>query len=179
MAAALYYKDTDGTYKPIPLVDAGSLNVNTLTSVDRASVHPAGTAFDVPQYQMGTGELQVFFNGILCVKGEQYTEDTDTTIKFTFDLPTDAEVCAVSTSSSDGSVAIQTVTSESRDSVLTAGTPFAVPQHVVASDLIKVYLNGLLCLQGEHFIEQSATAIAFTSDIPADMPITVTVTTVS
>lgn len=100
MAAALYYKDADGTYKPIPLVDAGSLNVNTLTSVDRASVHPAGT-------------------------------------------------------------------------------PFAVPQHVVASDLIKVYLNGLLCLQGEHYVEQSATAITFTSDIPADMPITVTVTTVS
>ena len=179
MPAALYYKDTDGTYKPIPLVDTGALNVNTLTSVDRASVHPAGTAFDVPQYQPGTGELQVFFNGILCVKGEQYTEDTETTIKFTFDLPKDAEVCAVSTSSSDGSVAIQTVTSQSRDSVLVAGAPFAVPQHVVASDLIKVYLNGLLCLEGEHFIEQSATAIAFTSDIPADMPITVTVTTVS
>lgn len=179
MPAALYYKDTDGIYKPIPLVDTGALNVNTLTSVDRASVHPAGTAFDVPQYQPGTGELQVFFNGILCVKGEQYTEDTETSIKFTFDLPKDAEVCAVSTSSSDGSVAIQTVTSQSRDSVLVAGAPFAVPQHVVASDLIKVYLNGLLCLEGEHFIEQSATAITFTSDIPADMPITVTVTTVS
>ena len=179
MPAALYYNDTDGVYKALPLGGSGALNVNTLKSVDRASVISAGTPFDVPKYRVGSGELSVFFNGILCIKGEQYTEDTNNSIKFTFDLQKDAEICAVSTSSDDGSVSLQTVTSDSRDYVLTAGTPFSVPQHVVASDLIKVYLNGLFCLEGEHFIEQSATAITFTSDIPADMPITVTVTTVS
>lgn len=179
MAVRLYFKDTDGVVKPVPLSDSGALSVNTLYSVDRSSVHPAGVAFDVPAYTMGSGELQVFFNGILCIAGEQYVEDTATTIKFNFDLPQDAEVCAISTSSADGSVVIQTVTSQSRDSVLTAGTPFAVPNHAVGSDLIKVYLDGLLCLETEHYQEVSSSAIVFTSDIPKDMQITVTVTTVS
>lgn len=178
---ALYFKDTDGVVKPVPLVDAGALNVNALVSTERASVHPAGVAFDVPLYEVGSGQLQVFYNGLLCLKGadEQYVEDTNTTIKFNFAVPTDAEICAVSTTSSDGSVSIQTVTSTRRDSVLTAGTPFPVASHAVGSDMIKVYLDGLLCLQGVQFEEVSATAIKFTSDIPADVEITVQTTTVS
>lgn len=177
--ARLYYKDTDGVIKPVPLYDAGALSVNTLYSVDRSSVHPAGTAFDVPAYNIGSGELQVYFNGVLCIKDEQYTEDTSTTIKFTFDIPMDAEICAVSTTSSDGSVVITTQTSDSRDGVLVAGTPFAVPKHTVGSDLIKVFLDGLLCQQDVHFLEMSSSSISFTSDIPADMQITVTVMTIS
>ena len=177
--ARLYFKDNDGVIKPVPLYDAGALSVNTLYSADRSSVHPAGTAFDVPAYTIGSGELQVYFNGVLCVKDEQYTEDTPTTIKFSFDIPMDAEICAVSTTSADGSVNITTQTSESRSGVLTAGTPYAVPAHAIGSDLIKVWLDGLLCLEGEHFNEVSSSAITFTSDIPADMQITVTVTTIS
>lgn len=179
MPASLYFKDTDGVIKPVPLVDSSSLNVNTLTSVSRPSVHPSGVPFDVPRYQVGSGNLQVYLNGVLCIKGDQYTETTETTITFLFDLQADAEVCAVSTESSDGAVSMQTITSVGRDSTLTAGAPFAVPQHVVASDQIKVYLNGILCMSEEHFREVSSTAITFTSDIPADMVITVTVLTIS
>lgn len=176
---ALYFKDVDGVLKPVPLSDAGALSVNALTSVDRASVHPAGSPFDVPAYTVGADDLQVFYNGLLLVAGSDYTEASGTTITFSFDLPTDAEVTAVSTTSANGAVSSSISTSENRAGVLTAGTPFTVQSHAVGSDLIKVYLNGLLCQEGVHFQEVSATAIIFTSDIAADVQITTVVTVVS
>lgn len=176
---SLYFKDSDGVCKPVPLSDAGALTVNSFTSVDRASVHPAGAAFDVPSFTVGSDELQVFFNGLLLVKGQEYSEVSNTTISFTFDLPTDAEITAVSTTSANGAVAMTAQTSSSRDGVLLAGTPFAVPAHAVGSDLIRVYLDGLLCQEGVHFNEVSSTAISFTSDVAADVEITTIVTVVS
>lgn len=176
MSAALYFKDSDGVIKPVPLVDGSSVNVEAFVSVDRASVHPAGTAFDVPRYAIGSGELSVFYNGLLCVAGRDYTEASETTVTFSFDLPVDAEITAVSTTSPDGSMSLTTQTSESRDGVLKAGTPYAVPAHAVGSDFLKVFLNGLMCQEGVHFTELSSSAISFTSDIPADAQISVTAT---
>lgn len=174
----LYYKDSTGIH-PVQLGDSGSIAVNTFVSTDRTTVHPSGAAFDVPTYQVGSGQLQVFVDGLLCVAGQQYTETSSTTIAFTFELPADAEVIACSTTSTSGSLLMTTVTSESRESVLTADTPWAVTPHVVGSDLLEVYLYGLQLQRGVHYREISGSAISFTSDIPASAPITTVVTMVS
>lgn len=174
----LYYKDSTGVH-PVPLGDTPSVVVNAYVSADRANVHPSGTPFDVPAYTPGSGELQVFVDGLLCVKGQQYDEISKTTIAFTFDLSVDTEVTAVATTSGTGSVLTTTATSESRDAVISAGSPWPVTPHAVGSDLIEVYLYGLQLQKDVHFHELSGSAIAFTSDIPTTAPITTVVTTVS
>lgn len=59
------------------------------------------------------------------------------------------------------------VTSNSRESVLTAGTAWTVPQHTVGGDELLVWIDGLLCTRGVEYTDASATTITFTSDIPA------------
>ena len=49
----------------------------------------AGTAITVPTHAVGQGLLLVWHNGVLCTPGSggQYTDATDTTIKFHYDIP--------------------------------------------------------------------------------------------
>ena len=60
------------------------------------------------------------------------------------------------------------VTSNSRESVLTADTAWTVPQHTVGGDELLVWIEGLLCTRGIEYTDASATTITFTSDIPTD-----------
>ena len=60
--------------------------------------------------------------------------------------------------------------SDERDAVLTAGSSYAVPQHTICENRLKVYLGGAL---SNGWTEVSETTISFNFDIPATMPITV------
>jgi hypothetical protein len=77
---------------------------------------------------------------------------------------------------SGGTVAILTLSSTARDSILTAGTEFEVPSHTVGNNSLQVYLDGLLCTNGNEYEEASSTAVTFTSDIAADVEILAVVT---
>jgi len=52
-----------------------------------SSAVSAGTAITVPEHAVGQGLLIVFHNGVLCDAGAQYTDKTDTTIEFSYDIP--------------------------------------------------------------------------------------------
>ena len=184
MATSLYFKDTDGTFKKIETGGGGGssvtdISVTTLTSVDRADVIAAGTAFSVPTYALGSDELQIFINGLLCVKGREYTEDTTTTVKFTEAIATDIEISAVVTKSVEGGLLNESAVSENRSAVIASGTVYEVPEHTVGLGRLKVYLDGLLCQLGVHYHDLTETTISFTSDIPAEMQIAVIVTEVN
>lgn len=167
------YVLVDGVPVPLPGGEGGgSVVVNTLVSESRPSIVTAGTAFDVPNYTVGANSLQVFVNGLLCIKGEQYNEVSTTTISFTFDLPVDYGVVVISSDGGD-SMSTQTETSTSRDADIQAGSAYSVPAYTVGSNMLNVYLNGLLMLRGVDYNEVNATAISFTSTIPKDFEIVV------
>lgn len=94
MAASLYYKEADALVK----VDFGESGaVAKVVSASRDSVLTAGTAFSVPEYEIGSGRLQVFLDGLLCLEGSahQYTESTETSIIFNDDIPADMEIIVI------------------------------------------------------------------------------------
>ena len=151
-----------------------------MVSDSRPAVIAAGTPFDVPLYAIGTYQLQVWVDGLLCIKGEQYNELSASTISFTFDLPSDSSVVAtVTTSTGATSFSTRVQTSSSRDSVLPAGEPFSVPSYTVGSGMCRVYLDGVIAIQGVTWQEVSSTSICFLVDIPTDIEITAVCSAVS
>ena len=174
MAYSAYIKD-GSTFVPFPgSAGGGSISIATLTSSGRSSVITAGTAFDVPAYTVGSSELQVWVDGLLCVKGEQYEETSATTIAFTFDLPADATVTATATTAAGATAFTTSVqTSASRSGVIASGELYSVPEYSIGSSMCEVYLNGLQAQIGSVWEEASSSEIRFLTAIPADMEITV------
>lgn len=171
MAYAAYFKD-GANVVPFPGSGGGSVSVKTLTSSGMASVLPAGTAFDVPVYAVGSSELQVWIDGLLCVRGEQYNEVSPTAVSFTFDLPADASVTAtVTTASGATAFTTSTHTSASRETNIASGELYAVPEYSLGSSMCEIYLDGLQAQIGSAWEEASSTSIRFLTAIPADMEI--------
>lgn len=166
------YINDGGTAVPFPGSEGGSVAVNTLTSSGRSSVIAAGTAFDVPTYTVGASELQVWIDGLLCVKGEQYEEASATTITFTFDLPADATVTATATTAVGATAFTTSVqASASRSGPIASGELYAVPEYTVGSSMCEIYLDGIRAMVGTTWEEASSTTIRFLTAIPADMEI--------
>ena len=131
MGYKAYIKDGSSVV-PFPGSEGGSVAVNTLTSSGRSSVIAAGTAFDVPTYTVGASELQVWIDGLLCVKGEQYTEVSNEAIAFTFDLPADATVTATATTAVGATAFTTSVkASASRSGPIASGELYAVHNNSV------------------------------------------------
>lgn len=171
--ASIFYKDTNGKLVQIPLGEGGTegtAKTTVLTSVDRGAVLPAGTAFTVPKYEVGSGNLSVYMDGLLCVLGETYTERTSTSIVFADDIPTGTEITAMAIegNSAEGKLYTRLTTSTQRDAVLVAGTPFDVPDHLVGFGRCRVFLDGLLLQHGVGWTEANASQIVFTFDLPTD-----------
>ena len=97
MAVSLYYKETNGSLVKIETGGGGKTEVSKAVSTSRGDTLTAGTAFEVPAYELGSGRLQVFLDGLLCLEGEsnQYVEASTTTIKFNDDIPADMEIVAL------------------------------------------------------------------------------------
>lgn len=176
MAISVYWND-NGVPVPFPIGEGndGTIKTTTLTSVDRNAVLAAGTAFTVPEYAVGSNNLQVFVNGLLCVKDAQYTEVSSTTIAFTFDVETSAEITAMVTvgSSYEGVLTQRVLLSDSRASVIAAGTGFSVPEHQVGYGRLKVYLDGLILQEGLDYSETNSSTIVFNFNVPANTQICV------
>lgn len=174
MAISVYWND-NGVPVPFPIGEGsdGTIKTTTITSVDRSEVLTVGTAFTVPEYTVGSNNLQVFVNGLLCVKDAQYTEVSSTTIAFTFDVETSAEITAMVTigSSYEGVLTQRVLVSESRESELVAGTAFSVPEHQVGYGRLKVYLDGLILQENLDYSEVNSSSIVFNFNVPADMQI--------
>ena len=171
MTDSLYVKTASGIL-PVDIGGTGgSVSRTVYTSKSRASILSAGTEWDVPTYTKGNNSISIYVNGVLCVKGEEYTEVTTTSVSFTSDIPSDYELTAVVLGGSGAGTHLVSV-SESRDNVIAAGTNYEVPAHTVGENRISVFLNGL---QYADFTETSSTTISFNNDIPADMQIVVQV----
>ena len=171
MADSLYIQTSDGPVKVEIEGGSGGVSHKVFTSTSRSAVITAGTVWTVPSYTMGDNSLAVFVNGLRCIKGQQYTEASSTTITFTFDVPTDFELTAIVTSSSgDASRVVQT--DISRTAVISAGAAYTVPSYALGEQRLQVFLNGL---QYCDFTEVSMTQISFDIDIPTTMEIVVVV----
>lgn len=171
MGYKAYIKDGSSVV-PFPGSEGGSVSVNTLTSSGRPSAIAAGTTFAVPTYTVGSSELQVWVDGLLCVKGDQYTEVSNSTIAFTFDLPADVSVTATATTAVGATAFTTSVqASASRSGPIASGELYAVPEYTVGSSMCEVYLDGLQAQIGSVWEEASSTAIRFLTAIPADMEI--------
>ena len=97
MAVSLYYKETNGSLVKIETGGSGKTEVTKAVSASRSDTLAAGTAFNVPTYELGSGRWQVFLDGLLCLEGasNQYVEASTTTIKFNDDIPADMEIVAL------------------------------------------------------------------------------------
>lgn len=93
---SLYVKTNEGLVKLSLGNSGGGLFVTTRESKTLSSSLPAGTAYEVPEHEVGSAQLAIVFNGVLCKSGEQYEDLSSTTIKFTFDLPIGSEIDAIS-----------------------------------------------------------------------------------
>lgn len=179
MATVQVYWNDNGTPRPFPVGDGsdGTIKTTVLNSVDRGSVLSAGTAFTVPEYELGSNNLQVYLNGLLCLAGsdKQYVEDTSTTIKFNDDIPADAEISALATigSSYEGVLYNRVVVSESREADLAIGEQFAVPEHVVGYGRLRVFIDGLILQEGFDFAEVNSSAITFNFVLPSSSQVCV------
>ena len=96
---SLYVKTDDGLVK-LTLGASGSSGgtyITTRESKTLSSVLPTGTAYEVPEHEVGASTLAICFNGVLCKSGEdeQYVDVSSTTIKFNFDLPAGSEIDAI------------------------------------------------------------------------------------
>lgn len=91
--AELYYLDNGNPVK-IPINAEGGNKVTKLISSSRESVITKGTSFTVPEYSIGSGNLQVFYDGLLCREGidAQYLETSTTSIAFNDDIAPDVEI---------------------------------------------------------------------------------------
>lgn len=169
MADALYVKTASGPVKVEIGGGAGAPVRNVFTSVSRPSALTAGTAFNVPTHTVGGDDLSVYVNGLLVLRGTEYTDVSTTSIAFTFDIPTDYLLCAVTTTG--GAEEARKVQVDSgRGSVLLAGAAYQVPAHAVGENRVMVYINGLLV---DGWRETSQTTIVFDFNISATSEIVV------
>ena len=176
MTDSLYVKTASGIL-PIAIEGTGGGGgsgtvIKKLVSSIRASVLTAGSAFTVPTYVVGSNNLELFWNGLLLAKGTHYTEESATTVAFTFDLAVDDVIVATVYNSTTGTATRTVQTDTQRTSVLTAGTPYAVPNHPVLEGKLQVFLDGL---QYTDFADTSVTSITFDIDIPTTTEIVVVV----
>ena len=92
---ALYVKTAGGLQKVEIAGSGGGSRVSVIRERQvLTSAISAGTAYAVPEHEVGGSDLVVVFNGVLCVEGasEQYTDVNATSIKFNFNLPIGSEI---------------------------------------------------------------------------------------
>lgn len=156
----------NGTAVPFPGTQK-SATVEVLTSTSRPS---AATVFATPNYTLGSHELQVFLNGLLCVEGVDYAETNSSSITFSTPIAGDTQVTLVVMSSEE---TIAVAVSQSRPTAIASGAAYDVPEHEVGSNRLQVFVDGLLLMPVADYQEISKTQIVFTDSVPADRQIVI------
>lgn len=164
MATYQAFINDNGTAVPFPFT---GLKAEAVVSTSRSA---AITTFDTPPYTVGSHELQVFLNGLLCVAGTDYTETASGKITFTSSIANDAHIAAIVTKDSE---AVALVVSQSRTSDMASGSAMDVPDHAVGSNRLQVFIDGLLATPVIDYQEKSRTQIVFNDSVPADRQIVI------
>lgn len=140
------------------------------SSGSRSAVVTAGSDFTVPEYVVGSGRLQIWMDGLLCMAGDDpalhtYKEvgpvgGVSTVIQFHQDIGQSFEIytralttrAVVGTSQQmplmPDAASVLLSAGGSRGDVIAAGSDFTVPDYVVGSNRLQVFMDGLLCMAG-------------------------------
>ena len=150
----------NGTAVPFP--GGASSTVQAVVSTSRSA---SITTFDTPPYTLGSHELQVFLNGLLCVEGTDYTETASGKISFGTAIAPDIHIAAIVTNGKDP---VAVAVSQSRPAAISSGAAYDVPDHTVGGNKLQVFIDGLLAAPTVDYQEISQTQIVFNDSVPAD-----------
>ncbi len=148
----------NGTAVPFPGVPSPGGASSTVQVVVSTSRSASITSFDTPPYTLGSHELQVFLNGLLCVEGTDYTETASGKITFSSSIGKNEHIAAIVTNGQDP---VQVAVSQSRPTAIASGGAYDVPEHTVGGNKLQVYQ------------EISQTQIVFNDSVPADRQIVI------
>lgn len=165
MANYSAFINDNGTWVPFP--GAGSTTVQAVVSTSRSA---SITTFDTPPFTVGSHELQVFLNGLLCVEGTDYTETASGKISFSTAIAPDIHIAAIVANGTDP---VQVAVSQSRPSAIASGAAYDVPEHTVGGNKLQVFIDGLLVTPTVDYQEISQTQIVFNDSVPADRQIVI------
>lgn len=155
----------NGTAVPFP--GGASSTVQVVVSTSRSA---SITSFDTPPYTVGSHDLQVFLNGLLCVEGTDYTETSSGKITFSTAIAPDIHIAAIVTNGKDP---VQVAVSQSRPAAIASGAAYDVPEHTVGGNKLQVFIDGLLVAPTVDYQEISQTQIVFNDSVPADRQIVI------
>jgi len=95
MTTALYRRDGNSAVLVGTFPSGGATVTRTRTTL--AAALPAGTSVVVPTHTVGTNNLLIYLDGILCHAGssDQYIDASTSTITFNDALPSGSEITAV------------------------------------------------------------------------------------
>ena len=156
----------NGTAVPFPGVPSPGGAASTVQVVVSTSRSASITSFDTPPYVVGSHELQVFLNGLLCVEGTDYTETASGKITFSSSIGKNAIV-------TNGQDPVQVAVSQSRPTAIASGGAYDVPEHTVGGNKLQVFVDGLLITPTIDYQEISQTQIVFNDSVPADRQIVI------
>lgn len=165
MATYSAFINDNGTAVPFPGV--GSTTVQAIVSTSRAA---SITTFDTPPYTVGSHDLQVFLNGLLCVEGTDYTETASGKVTFSTAIGKNEHIAAIVTNGKDP---VAVAISQSRPSAIASGAAYDVPDHTVGGNKLQVFIDGLLVTPTIDYQEISQTQIVFNDSVPADRQIVI------
>lgn len=159
----------NGTAVPFPC-GSTSTSTSTVQVVVSTSRSEPVTSFDTPPYTVGSHDLQVFLNGLLCVEGTDYAEISSGKITFSTAIAPDIHIAAIVTNGQDP---VQVAVSQSRPSAIASGGTYDVPEHTVGGNKLQVFVDGLLITPTIDYQEISQTQIVFNDSVPADRQIVI------
>lgn len=126
----------NGTAVPFPGVPSPGGAASTVQAVVSTSRSASITSFDTPPYTVGSHELQVFLNGLLCVEGTDYTETSSGKITFSSSIGKNEHIAAIVTNGQDP---VQVAVSQSRPTAIASGGAYDVPEHTVGGNKLQVF----------------------------------------
>lgn len=159
----------NGTAVPFP-GGPTSTSTSTVQVVVSTSRSEPVTSFDTPPYTVGSHDLQVFLNGLLCVEGTDYTETSSGKITFSTAIAPDIHIAAIVT---NGKEPVEVAVSQSRPTAIASGGAYDVPEHTVGGNKLQVFIDGLLITPTIDYQEISQTQIVFNDSVPADRQIVI------
>lgn len=173
MATYSAFINDNGTAVPFPggaAVPSPGGAASTVQAVVSTSRSASITSFDTPPYTVGSHELQVFLNGLLCVEGTDYTETASGKITFSSSIGKNEHIAAIVTNGQDP---VQVAVSQSRPTAIASGGAYDVPEHTVGGNKLQVFVDGLLITPTIDYQEISQTQIVFNDSVPADRQIVI------
>ncbi|MBQ3170953.1 MAG: hypothetical protein IJB53_03425 [Mailhella sp.] len=132
---------------------------------ERASAISVGAEWPVPAYTVGASQLEIFMDGLACMKGGQYEEageegEQSTTIIWNIDIDTDRDILirqtVLRTNTLEAVGELRSFGGE-RAEAISAGRDWSVPPYEVDSGRLEVYVDGIACMKGQQYREKGTS----------------------